>query len=226
MADDLAKIILADSLASGKRTMRRGWFGKGKARKPLPFTHCENCGTELRGHWCYECGQGAVDYHRSFGHVVLEVLDEFLNWDSKIFGTIGLLVLKPWRLTIDFREGKRVRHAHPLRLYLVAGFIFFFAVNYGAKGLKLEPGKIADAHRAEVADAITKGRDEIEKELDKENLSPNDRKKTEDVLNSLSNPSPSPTAQSSVSPSGTSFPAAAPTIPQSGPGTRNYGAVG
>jgi hypothetical protein len=200
MADELEKILLADTLASGQRTMRRGWLGKGKARKPLPFTHCENCGTELRGHWCYECGQAAVDYHRSFGHVVLEVLDEFLNWDSKIFGTIGLLVAKPWRLTIDFVEGKRVRHAHPLRLYLVAGFIFFFAVNYGAKGLKIEPGKIPEKGREAVAAEIEKNREEIEKELKKENLSPEDRKKAEEFLNSLTKPSPLPTAAASVPP--------------------------
>jgi Protein of unknown function (DUF3667) len=227
MADEPAKRVLDETdVPASQRTMRWGWFGKGKVRKPLPFTRCENCGNELRGHWCYECGQAAVDYHRSFGHVVLEVLDEFLNWDSKIFGTIGLLVTKPWRLTIDFHEGKRVRHAHPLRLYLVAGFIFFFAVNYGAKGLKLEPGKIADEKRAEVAEAITKGRDEIEKDLDKEKLSPEDRKKAEDVLNSLSNASPPPTAASSTPASVTSSPGAAPTTPPAGVGTRNYGKVG
>jgi hypothetical protein len=228
MADELEKILLADSLASGKRTMRSGWFGKGKTRKPLPFTHCENCGTELRGHWCYECGQAAVDYHRSFGHVVLEVLDEFLNWDSKIFGTIGLLVAKPWRLTIDFVEGKRVRHAHPLRLYLVAGFIFFFVVNYSTKGLKLEPGKIPEKDRDKVAAEIQKKRKKIEKDLDKENLSAEDRRKAEEVLDSLSNPSPSATASASIAPSpGISSPAASvsPGESPTGLGTRTYGQI-
>ena len=227
MADELEKILLADSLASGQRTMRRGWFGKGKARKPLPFSHCENCGTELRGHWCYECGQGAVDYHRSFGHVVLEVLDEFLNWDSKIFGTIGLLVAKPWRLTIDFVEGKRVRHAHPLRLYLVAGFIFFFVINYSSKGLKFEPGKITE--NPEVASAIAQKRDEIEKELEKENLTSDERKKAQAVLDSLTKPSPSATASTSptVAPSASSSPAPdiSPGASPAQSGQRTYGQI-
>ena len=226
MADELEKILLADSLASGQRTMRRGWFGKGKARKPLPFSHCENCGTELRGHWCYECGQGAVDYHRSFGHVVLEVLDEFLNWDSKIFGTVGLLVAKPWRLTIDFVEGKRVRHAHPLRLYLVAGFIFFFVINYSSKGLKIEPGKIPEQQRDKVAAEIEKKRDEIEKDLEKENLSPEERKKAEQVLDSLTKPaSPSPAASNTpsteVSPGSETSPGTSPSETEK----RTYGQV-
>ena len=193
-----------------------------KDRQALPFSHCENCGAELQGHWCYKCSQAAVDYHRSFGHVIYEVLAEFWDWDSKIFGTIGLLIAKPWRLTTDFVEGKRVRHAHPLRLYLIAGFIFFFAVNYGAKGLKIEPGKISDEKRAEVAEAINKGRDEIERELDKENLTAEQRHKAEETLNNLANLNPSPSA--SASPDSSASPAAT-----GSPGEakqRQYGAVG
>src|SRR5438132_2330889 len=225
MADEPAKIILGDTAISAvERTARRRWLGRGKDRQALPFTHCENCGTELHGHWCYKCSQAAVDYHRSFGHVVLEVLDEFVNWDSKIFGTIGLLIAKPWRLTTDFVEGKRVRHAHPLRLYLVAGFLFFFAVSYGTKGLKFEPGKIADGKREEVAAAIEKKRDEIEKELDKENLTAEQRRKAQEALDYLAKPSPSPSA--SASPASSSAPSPSATGSSGEPGQRNYGAVG
>ena len=99
-----------------------------------PLTHCENCGAQLQGHWCAQCGQPAIDYRRSFRHVIADLLDEFLNWDSKFFATIALLIFKPWRLTNEFLAGKRVRYANPLRLYLLASILFFFAVNYGAKG--------------------------------------------------------------------------------------------
>src|SRR5262249_39766919 len=121
MADEPAKVVPSDaSISPNERKPDREWLRRQK-HPPLPFSRCENCGTELRGHWCYSCSQSAVDYHRSFGHVIYEALAEFWDWDSKIFGTIGLLIAKPWRLTIDFVEGKRVRHAHPLRLYLIAG---------------------------------------------------------------------------------------------------------
>ncbi len=162
------------------------------------FTHCQNCGTELRGHWCYKCSQAAVDYHRSFGHVIYEVLVEFWDWDSKIFGTLGLLIAKPWRLTIDFNGGKRVRHANPLRLYLLASILFFFAVNYSAKGLKFEPGRISAENRDKVAAEIEKKRDEIEKELEKENLTPDQRRKAEAALDYLTKPSPAPSASATA----------------------------
>ena len=57
----------------------------------------------------------------------------FLNWDSKFFATIALLILKPWKLTNEFLAGKRVRYVNPLRLYLLASILFFFAVNYRSK---------------------------------------------------------------------------------------------
>src|SRR5439155_1449639 len=83
--------------------------------------------------------------------VVDDLLNEFLNWDSKFFTTISLLILKPWRLTNEFLAGKRVRYVNPLRLYLLASILFFFAVNYGAKGIRIDPTKFPDEKRAEVA---------------------------------------------------------------------------
>src|SRR5437588_3047298 len=227
MSDEPAKIILGDTAISAvERGARRRWFGRGKDREALPFTHCENCGAELIGPHCAQCGQAAIDYRRSFRHVIIDVLDSFLNWDSKFFATLGLLIIKPWKLTNEFLAGKRVRYLHPLRLYLLASILFFFAVNYSVKGLRLQPGKIAEKHRAEVAYAINQGRDEIEKELDKENLTPDARRKAEDALNSLSKPSPS--ASVAPSPSLPASPASSPaaTISPSETKQRKYGAVG
>jgi len=222
MADEPAKIILGDTAISAvERTARRRWFGRGKDRQPLPFTHCQNCGAELTGPHCAQCGQAAIDYRRSFRHVIVDVLDSFLNWDSKFFATIGLLIVKPWRLTNEFLAGKRVRYLHPLRLYLLASILFFFAVNYGAKGLRLEPGKISEKNRTAIATAVAEKRDEIEAEFDKENLSTEERKKAQDALDYLTKPSPAATAAAEQQPSPTITPTASP----SEPGKRTYGAV-
>jgi len=222
MAYQPAKIILGDTAISAvDRTARRCWFGRGKDRQPLPFTHCQNCGAELTGPHCAQCGQAAIDYRRSFRHVIVDVLDSFLNWDSKFFATIGLLIVKPWRLTNEFLSGKRVRYLHPLRLYLLASILFFFAVNYGAKGLRLEPGKISEKNRTAIAAAVAEKRDEIEAEFDKENLSTEERKKAQDALDYLTKPSPAATAAAEQQPSPTITPTASP----SEPGKRTYGAV-
>jgi hypothetical protein len=227
MSDEATKIILGDTAISAiERKSQRGWLRKRRGRDEPPLTHCENCGAQLDGHYCSQCGQAAIDYRRSFGHVVLDVLNEFLNWDSKFFGTIGLLITTPWRLTNEFVEGKRVRHVHPLRLYLLASVMFFFAVNYGAKGIRFDPTKIPDEKRAEVAAAVAEKRDEIQKELDKKDLSPEERRKAQEVLDALTKPKTSPSPTTSAAPSATpsSAPTASPSSSKSN--RREYGAVG
>src|SRR2546430_10254269 len=214
MADEPEQIILGDTAISAvERSARRRWFGRGKDRQPLPFTHCQNCGAELTGPHCGQCGQAAIDYRRSFRHVIVDVLDSFLNWDSKFFATIGLLVIKPWRLTNEFLARKRVRYLHPLRLYLLASILFFFAINYGAKGLRLEPGKISQKNRAAVSAPVAEKRDEIEAELDKDNLSADERKKAQEALDYLTKPSPAATAAAEKQTSPNVTPTASPPNP-------------
>src|SRR3989449_2072573 len=185
MSDEPAKIILGDTAISAfEGTPGRRQFGRGKDTGPL-LTHCENCGAELQGHWCAQCGQAAIEYRRSFRYVVADLLNEFLNWDSKFFATIALLILKPWRLTNEFLVGKRVRYVNPLRLYLLASILFFFAVNYGARDLRFEPGKLGPKDRAE-----------LEADLKKTDLPPAAREQLEALLQESPSPSSSPQSTS------------------------------
>ena len=211
MADEPAKIILGDTAISAiERTPGRRWFGRSKDRHRV-LTHCENCGAQLTGNYCAQCGQAAVDYRRSFRHVVVDVLDSFLNWDSKFFTTIALLIVKPWRLTNEFLAGKRVRYVNPLRLYLLASILFFFAVNYGAKGLRFEPGKLNP-----------KDREELKADLKDQDLPPAAREKLEALLRE----SPLPSSSSSMAPSpATNVPSPSP-APETDKQKREYGKIG
>ena len=178
MSDEPAKIILGDTAISAIEEAGRKRFFRRKYRGRTPLTHCENCGSELHGRWCAQCGQAAIDYRRSFRHVIVDVLDSFLNWDSKFFATIGWLIVRPWHLTNEFLAGRRVRYLHPLRLYLLASILFFFAVSYWAKSVHLDPSKLSPQDRAE-----------IQADLKDENLPPEARAKIEKALK-LSSPAP------------------------------------
>jgi len=217
MADEPIKILLGDTAISaieGTPGQRR--FGRKKDTSPA-LTHCENCGAELQGHWCSQCGQPAIEYRRSFRYVVADLLNEFLNWDSKFFTTIALLIFKPWRLTNEFLAGKRVRYVNPLRLYLLASILFFFAVNYATKGVKFEPGKLEPKDRAE-----------LEAELKNEDLPPAAREKLAALLRESS---PSPASEPSTntpSPVPSGSPNASPSSPAPETDTqkKQYGKIG
>src|SRR5712692_7891726 len=174
MSDEPAKIILGDTAISAVEEPGRKRFFRRKNRGRPPLTHCENCGTQLSGKYCSVCGQPAIDYRRSFRHVIVDVLDSFLNWDSKFFATIGLLLTRPWRLTNEFLCGRRVRYLHPARLYLLASILFFFAVTYWVKSAHLDPKTLTPEARAE-----------IEANLNKKNLTPEQRANIEKALKIL-----------------------------------------
>src|SRR6184192_3213603 len=217
MADEPAKIILGDTAISAiEGTPGRRWFRRKKDREKPP-TRCENCGAELQGHWCAHCGQPAIDYRRSFRHVIADLLDEFLNWDSKFFATIALLIFKPWRLTNEFLAGKRVRYVNPLRLYLLASILFFFAVNYGAKGLRFEPGKLSAKDRAE-----------LEADLKSTDLPPAARQELEGLLRESSPaPASSPSTNTPLPVASTSPNAPSATAsPKTDKQKREYGKIG
>jgi hypothetical protein len=173
MPDELEKFVLGDTAISAveqAHSRKKGLFGRRKTQR-TPLTHCENCGAQLEGHWCAKCGQPAIDYRRSFRHVIADLLNEFLNWDSKVFATIGLLIARPWKLTNEFLAGHRVRYVHPLRLYLLASILFFFAASYGIKSAHLQPIDLSPGTRAA-----------IRSQLEQENVPPEVRQKIEQAL--------------------------------------------
>src|SRR6185312_13880494 len=150
--DDQSEIVAAEAaVTAALEPPRRRFLSRRRKVRPPPLPFCENCGANMAGPFCAKCGQHAVDYRRSFGRVFADILDSFLNWDSKFFATIWLLITRPWRLTIDFLAGKRVRYVHPLRVYLLASIVFFFVVNYWAKSIHADPSKLSAADRADIA---------------------------------------------------------------------------
>ena len=150
--DDQSHIVAAEAaVTAALEPPRRRFFSRRRKAQPPALPYCENCEAPMAGPFCAQCGQAAVDYRRSFRHVIVDILDSFLNWDSKFFATIGWLIARPWHLTNQFLAGRRVRYVHPLRLYLLVSILFFFVINYWAKSLHVDPSKLSAEDRAEIA---------------------------------------------------------------------------
>lgn len=120
MPDNLESTVAADQVAAHAADPH-------SHHGPI-HTHCENCGTELKGPFCHACGQHDFEFHRSFGHVFLEALENFFHFDEKFFRNIVTLLFRPGRLTADFNAGKRASQMPPFRLYLFTAFVFFLLI--------------------------------------------------------------------------------------------------
>ena len=93
---------------------------------------CLNCGTILKGHYCYACGQKDEHLHEPFYIMVGHAFAHYWHFDSKFLNTLGPLLFKPGFLTNEFIAGKRVRYIHPVQLYFFLSIIFF--ILFGTMG--------------------------------------------------------------------------------------------
>jgi hypothetical protein len=62
-------------------------------------------------------------------HFASEAFESISHADSRLWRTIGYLLVRPGFLTRQFFDGKRVRYLPPFRLYLVISALFFVVVG-------------------------------------------------------------------------------------------------
>ncbi|MDX2417298.1 MAG: DUF3667 domain-containing protein [Xanthomonadales bacterium] len=95
------------------------------AKKLADSVHCLNCGTALKGPFCYFCGQPDRNFMRFFPVLLRDLMEDLFDLDSRFMRTMKPLLFKPGRLTRDYMQGRRFRYAPPMRLYIFSSIVFF-----------------------------------------------------------------------------------------------------
>jgi hypothetical protein len=94
-------------------------------RRLANSTACLNCGTELKGPFCYYCGQPDKNLMRFFPALLRDLLEDVLDLDSRFMRTLKPLLFHPGKLTRDYLDGRRSRYVAPMRLYIFSSMLFF-----------------------------------------------------------------------------------------------------
>jgi hypothetical protein len=114
---------------------------------------CPNCGTEHEGKFCHACGQSNVDLHLPLGALASEAVEETLGFDSRLRHTLVPFFLRPGEVIREYLAGHRARYTSPLKLYIIAAAIFFFAFD------RSQPQVVnVDAQDWSASDAAHEGR--------------------------------------------------------------------
>lgn len=103
----------------------------------LPYTHCLNCGTELNGMFCHNCGQEAVPKIPTVKNFIFEYVINAFIWDSKFLPTFWNLIRRPGHLTREYNSGKFTSYEHPLKLNMFLLFVFVTLFFFFASDDKL-----------------------------------------------------------------------------------------
>ncbi|MCZ8281830.1 MAG: DUF3667 domain-containing protein [Aquidulcibacter sp.] len=101
----------------------------GKHRNALIGTACKNCGTMLAGDYCHACGQTA-HVHRSFLHVLEEVVHGITHVDSKTWRSLPMLIFRPGTMTRNYVMGHRNRYVPPATVFLGSIFAMFLVFAF------------------------------------------------------------------------------------------------
>lgn len=91
--------------------------------------YCMNCSAPLNGAFCYKCGQHDRELRRPIWSLIMETLDAFIAFDSRVVRTMIPLVFMPGFLTRQYNEGKRARFVPPVRLYVISVIVFFLTLS-------------------------------------------------------------------------------------------------
>lgn len=90
----------------------------------IPYKHCLNCGSELNGMYCHNCGQQATSPNPPTKEFIMEYINNAFMWDSRFFHTLWQLIRRPGHLTNEFLSGKFVSQVHPLKFNMFMLFTF------------------------------------------------------------------------------------------------------
>jgi hypothetical protein len=130
---------------------------------PAPQTFvCANCGAPLSGDYCAACGQKHEPHIHALGHFAGEALESVTHADSRLWRTLGYLLVKPGRLTREFFDGRRASYLPPFRLYLVISLAFFLVA--GMPGVENRSSS-AKSTGYERVDELNQTADDLAKDL-------------------------------------------------------------
>lgn len=89
---------------------------------------CLNCGTELQGKYCHNCGQENLEIKESFGHMMGHAVSDYFHFDHQFFHTLKPLLFKPGKLTNEYMAGHRAQYLHPIKMYIFISVVFFLLI--------------------------------------------------------------------------------------------------
>ena len=114
-----------------------------------PPEYCLNCGNELKGKYCSDCGQKRFNpSERNIASIIHHFFEEFFNWDSRILRSTKYLFLRPGLLTKEYIIGRVQNYISPMKMYIFTSLVLFFFL------IKMEPDQYSSLVNTEDSDDI------------------------------------------------------------------------
>lgn len=149
---------------------------------------CLNCGTQLSGAYCANCGQPA-HLHRSLHSLGHDILHGVFHFEGKFWATLPQLFFFPGRLTRRYIDGERAKFVSPMALYLFTVFTMFavFSVTTSTLNTSELDSAIGSWRQGnqQAMDTTDEKIDQLEARLEHRDLTPGQREKISEQIADL-----------------------------------------
>ncbi|WP_165871346.1 DUF3667 domain-containing protein [Flaviaesturariibacter flavus] len=137
-------------------------------------TNCLNCGTDVAGRYCQNCGQENIVNKQSAWALITHFVYDIFHFDGKFFETLKYLFFRPGRVPLAYVSGKRQSYLDPIRMYLFTSAVFFL-IFFGIKKIEfrddsLTAGPLSPANRFALAASVKSGADSFSRYVLRESL--------------------------------------------------------
>ncbi len=87
------------------------------------MSRCLNCGAELTGDFCHNCGQRSSVCRLTVKSAIVDDTWSAVRMDRRVWPTVFALLIHPWVVIKEYIQGKRVRWTQPVRLIIILCFV-------------------------------------------------------------------------------------------------------
>ncbi|WP_345237193.1 DUF3667 domain-containing protein [Hymenobacter saemangeumensis] len=91
---------------------------------------CASCSTLLAGEFCHVCGEKQLHRHDyKLAHFVEHAVDILSHFDLRVLRDLWAQARRPGWLAAEWLQGRRVKHAPPVQLFLITNLLFYLLAS-------------------------------------------------------------------------------------------------
>lgn len=87
-------------------------------------TYCRNCGAQISGNYCHECGQRTKVDKVTFKETFQDIAANFFSINAPFFKTLKLLFINPGKLFRAYLGGKRKSYYKPVSFFVLITLLY------------------------------------------------------------------------------------------------------
>src|SRR5438477_480205 len=91
---------------------------------------CLNCGAELTGKYCSNCGQERIAGRMEVKHIFKDVTHGIFHWESSIFNTFKELIVRPGKFLRNYIAGTRKPYVKPFSYFIFIQTVYVIIFHW------------------------------------------------------------------------------------------------